>query len=183
MKLTACFVAAALLLATGTLAQAPAPGKITLAAGILRNYDAVKRNLQEAADKMPDADYSFKPTPEIRSYGQLFGHVANAQFGTCAAAKGEPNPNQGNDNERKTTKAEFVKALNDSFAYCDPVYRSLTDETAVQFIKRGQNEIARAVALTDNVAHNDEMYGISTVYLRLKGHVPPSTEREMQKKR
>lgn len=140
------------------------------------------RNLVESANKMPEADYGFKPAPEIRSYRQLFGHVANSQFGACAAAKGEPNPNQGTNNEQKTMKAEFLKALNDSFAYCDPVYKALTDATAVEFVKRGQNEVARGVVLANNNAHNDEMYGISTVYLRLKGLVPPSTEAEEQRR-
>ncbi len=93
MKLTACFVAAALLVATGTLAQPPASGKVTLATGILRSYDAVKRNLQEAADKMPEADYSFKPTPEIRNYGQLFGQRAVRHL--CGGQRGAgPQPGQ-----------------------------------------------------------------------------------------
>lgn len=182
MKIASGVVAAVLLVAPTALAQAPAPTRTGLSAGILQNYENIKRNLVESANKMPEADYGFKPTPDIRSYGQLFGHVANSQFGACAAAKGEPNPNQGTNNEQKTTKAEFVKALSDSFAYCDPVYKSLTDATAVEFVKRGQNEVARGAVLAQNNAHNDEMYGISTVYLRLKGLVPPSTEAEEQRR-
>jgi hypothetical protein len=180
MKVTFC-VALAALVATIAAAQQPAPAKITIAAGIQRGYDTIKRNLMEAAEKMPEADYAFKPTPEIRSYGQLFGHVANSQFNTCAAARGEANPNQGNDNEQKTTKAEFVKALTDSFAFCDPAYAALTDETAMQFITLGRNEVMRAVALANNVSHDNEMYGVAGVYMRLKGLVPPSTERQMQR--
>lgn len=53
--------------------------------------------------------------PEVRTHGKLFGHVANAQFNECSAASGVPNPNMGVDNEQKTTKAEIVKALADSF--------------------------------------------------------------------
>ena len=184
MKL-ACLVSAALLSASAASAQPPAaaPAKISLAAGIQRGYDNIKRNLKEAADKMPDAEYGFKPTPDIRSFGQLVGHVANAQFNACSAAKGEGNPNQGNDNEKKTTKAELVKALSDSFAYCDPVFASLTDETAVQFVKQGQNEVARGVVMSGTVTHDNEMYGTASVYMRLKGLVPPSTERQQQMRR
>jgi hypothetical protein len=174
------FVALAALVASTAAAQ-QAPAKISLATGIQRGYDTIKRNLMEAAEKMPEADYGFKPTPDIRSYGQLFGHVANSQFNTCAAARGEANPNQGTDNEQKTTKAEFVKAMADSFAFCDPVYASLTDEAAMQFIRQGQNEVMRGVALSNHVAHNNEMYGVAGVYMRLKGLVPPSTERRMQR--
>ena len=90
---------------------------------------------------MPEADYTFKPgpAPEMRTFGQLFAHVANAQFGSCAAAKGVANPNQGKnlENELKT-KAEFVKALADSFAFCDDAYSALTDQNAMEMVSKGR---------------------------------------------
>ena len=153
-----------------------APQKISLATGLQRSYAGVKLNLTEMAAKMPEADYRFKPTAEVREYGQLFGHVANAQFNACSVAKGEANPNQGNDNEKKTTKLEFVKALADSFAYCDPIFAALTDETALQLVKQGQNEVARGSVLAGVNAHSNEMYGTGVVYMRLKGLVPPSSQ-------
>jgi uncharacterized damage-inducible protein DinB len=162
---------------------APAPMKLTLAAGLRRSYDNIKRNLTEAAEKMPDADFTFKPTPEVRTFGKVFGHVANAQFGACSALKGEPNPNQGTDNELKTTKAEVVKALADSFAYCEGAVSSVTDDTATQLVKQGPNEVARAAILANVIAHGNEMYGTAVVYLRLKGITPPSTERQQQNRR
>ena len=141
MTRTLCFVSAFVLAASAASAQGmaqAAPQKISLAAGLQRTYAGVKLNLTEMAAKMPEADYGFQPTKDVRTYGQIFGHVANAQFGACSVAKGEANPNQGNDNEKKATKAEFVKALADSFAYCDPVFAALTDETAVQLVKQGK---------------------------------------------
>lgn len=180
-------VACGLLFASAALAaQAPpaqAPQKISLAAGLQRSYDNIKRNLTEMAAKMPESDYGFKPTTEVRSYGQLFGHIANSSFNACAAARGVANPNQGNDNEKKTTKAEFEKALADSFAFCDPAFASLTDASAGELVKQGQNEVARGAVLANNVAHDNEMYGTGVVYMRLKGLVPPSTERAQQMRR
>ena len=186
MTRTLCLVSVFALAASAASAQGmgqQAPQKISLASGLQRSYAGVKLNLTEMAAKMPEADYLFQPTKEVRTYGQLFGHVANAQFGACSAAKGEANPNQGNDNEKKATKAEFVKALADSFAYCDPVFAALTDETAVQLVKQGMNEVARGSVLAGLNAHSNEMYGTGVVYMRLKGMVPPSTERAMQMRR
>ncbi|MFN8062921.1 MAG: DinB family protein [Vicinamibacterales bacterium] len=160
-----------------------APQKVTLAAGLQRSYNNLKTNLTQSAEKMSEADYAFKPTPDVRSFGQLFGHVANSQYNACSAVKGEANPNQGNDLEKKTTKAEFTKALADSFAYCDAAFASLTDENAGQLVKQGQNEVARASILANVIAHGNEMYGTNVVYLRLKGIVPPSTERAQQTRR
>ena len=86
--------AAALLLpATAVAQQAPAaPQTFTLAATLIRTYQNLQRNLTEAAEKMPDADYAFKPTGDVRPFGQLVAHVALSQFGTCAALKSDPAP-------------------------------------------------------------------------------------------
>jgi hypothetical protein len=179
MKLTTIAATLAVLIApAGAVAQA-APTTTGMAAGIQRDYATVKLNLTEAAANMPEENYLFEPNPEIRNFGELFGHVANAQFGNCAVAKGEANPNQGKDQELlNKSKAQYVAALKASFDYCDPVYAALTDQSALEMVKRGANEIARGAVLSNNNAHSNEMYGTSAVYIRLKGLVPPSTERQ-----
>ena len=163
-------------------AQQPAAQTIGLATTLQRAYATVKMSLTQSAEKMPEADYSSKPStmPEVRTFGKLFGHVANAQFGSCAAAQGVPNPNQGNDLETKTTKAEFIKGLADSFAFCDAAFSSLTDQSALEMVRQGQNQVTRAGVLLNLIAHSNEMYGTSGVYLRAKGLVPPSTENAAQ---
>ena len=180
MKSLLTLVAGVFLSVAPAAAQVPAGQTITLSIAIQRGYAGVKQNLSEMAAKMPEGDYTFKPgpAPEMRTFGQLFAHVANAQFGSCAVAKGVANPNQGKnlENELKT-KAEFVKALADSFAFCDDAYSALTDQNATEMVKQGQNTIARAALLANNVSHDNEMYGTGAVYMRAKGMVPPSTER------
>ena len=180
MKRVFCIVSG-LVLATGAAsAQAPGGGApVGIATGLQRQYAGLKANLTQSAEKMPEADYNFKPANEIRSFGQLWGHVADAQFGQCTQAKGGANPMQGQSLEQKTTKAEVVKALADSFAYCDEVFAALTDASASEMLTGGRGgPTARSVALLGVIAHGSEMYGIGTVYLRLKGIVPPSTENQ-----
>jgi uncharacterized damage-inducible protein DinB len=147
---------------------------------IFSGYNAIKRNLTESAVKVPEADYSFQPTKEVRNFAQIFDHIANTQFSYCAAAKGEANPNKDDFEKTATTKAAVIKALADSFAYCDTVYSTLTDAKAAEMIKSGQNEIARAGRLIGNVAHDNEHYGNLVTMMRIKGMVPPSTERMQQ---
>ena len=146
-------------------------------------YARIKGLLVASADKLSEADYAFKPTNEIRGYGQLWGHVANFQYGQCAQARGVPNPNQGNNLEQTaTTKAAVVKALADSFAFCDEAFASLTDQSAVEMVTGGRGgPRARAVILSAVLEHGNEMYGIGTVYQRLKGVVPPSTEQQQNR--
>ena len=166
------------LAASAAAAQPPPPGpwgpRWVFSAATRR----LKNNITSSAEKMPEADYFFKPTPDIRSYGQLWAHVADAQFGQCSGAKGVPNPRQGQPSfETLTTKAEIVKAVADSFAFCDDAFSSLTDASASEMISNGRGgQQSRAVALLGVFGHGSEMYGIGTVYLRLKGQIPPSTE-------
>lgn len=183
MKVSICLVSAFVLTASVASAQAPAGGgqKVNLATGLQRAYANIKLNLTEAAEKLPEADYTYTPSKDIRPFGGQLAHVANSQFNSCAAAKGEPNPNQGQNLEQtKKTRAEIIKALADSFAFCDPAFAALTDQSAVELVRQGMNEVARGAVLSNLIAHSNEEYGIITVYLRTKGIVPPSTERGMR---
>ena len=163
-------------------AQPPAAGQpTTIAVAVQRGYNNVKMNLTQMVDKVSDADYGFKlgTQPETRTFGQLFAHIAQSQFGTCAAVKGVPNPMMGRQLETELkTKAEFVKALNDSFAFCDDAYAGLNDQNATELIRQGQGQTQRAAILANNVVHDNEMYGTGAAYLRSKNIVPPSTERQ-----
>jgi uncharacterized damage-inducible protein DinB len=175
-----------------TVAYSQAPGgqmqgqKIGLATSLQRGYNGFKTNFTAAAEKMPEADYSFKPgsTPEARTYAQVIAHIAQAQFGQCSGLKGVPNPMAGKQLEQELkTKAEVTKALADSFAMCDELFANLTDASATEMVKAGQNEQTRAASLYGVIVHGNELYGTAAVYLRSKNIVPPSTENAQRGRR
>ena len=175
--------AAALLVATTAFAQMPATGqKIGLATSLQRGYAGIKANFTAAAEKMPEADYMYKvgSTPEARTYGQLIAHIAQSQFGQCSGLTGVPNPMQGKNLEQELkTKAELTKALADSFALCDKAFEAVTDASATELVKAGQNEQTRAASMYGVIVHANEIAGTAYAYLRSKNIVPPSTERAM----
>jgi uncharacterized damage-inducible protein DinB len=76
--------------------------------------------------------------------------------------------------------------LNDSLVYCDRVYAATTDANFAQPVQiahvngMGSTNTVRGAVLMYNIAHNNEHYGNLAVYMRLKGHVPPSTARRVQ---
>ena len=182
-RVTSLVSALVVIFAIATFAQPPGGGqggqKIGLATSLQRGYNAFKTNFTQAAAKMPDADYNFKPgaTPEARTYTQVIAHIAQAQFGQCSGMKGVPNPMQGKQLEQDLkTKAEVTKALADSFALCDDLFAQVTDANATEMVKAGMNEVTRAAALYGVIVHGNEMYGTAAVYLRSKNLVPPSTE-------
>lgn len=137
-------------------------------------YNMVKEYVTKAAASMPEADYAFKPTPEVRSFGALLGHVANATGMICTAANGGKSPLTGNAEQLKT-KAEVQKALADSFAACDAVWAAATPAWNTERAPLFGNPQTRMAVLTFNTAHTMEHYGNIVTYLRLKGIVPPSS--------
>jgi uncharacterized damage-inducible protein DinB len=138
-------------------------------------WDGVKNNVVRAAEKMPEENYAFKPVPEVRSFGQLIGHVADAQFMLCAIAKGEKRAPAGVE-KSKTTKADLVASLKESVAYCDAVYAEMTGAKATETIKMFGRDRTRLGALLMNTSHSNEHYGNIVTYMRIKGLVPPSSE-------
>ena len=182
MKRLIYFASAAILLVAATTysQQPPAAGqKIGLATSLQRGYAGIKTNFTQAAEKMPEADYTFKPgsTPEARTYAQVIAHIAQSQFGQCSNLKGVPNPMAGKQLEQELkTKAEVTKALADSYALCDDLFAQLTDASATEMVKQGPNEVTRAASLYGLIVHGNEMAGTAYVYLRSKNIVPPPTE-------
>jgi uncharacterized damage-inducible protein DinB len=153
------------------------------AATVKAMHATIRRNLAEAAAAMPAEEYSFKATPQVRSFAELIGHVVNANFFFCSQAKGEPAPTKENF-ERTADKTALVKGLNDALAYCDDVYNGTTDANVNQLITMAgpaKKQTSRGSVLVFNTTHNNEHYGNIIVYMRLKGHVPPSTARAQQK--
>ena len=139
-------------------------------------YTLVSGEVIAAAQKMPEENYSFKPTAEVRSFGQLVGHVADAQYGMCSTAIGEPNPMKAIE-KTKTSKADLVAALKDAVSYCTQAFAGMTDAQGGQMVKLMNYNVAKLTVLSVNTAHTDEHYGNMVTYLRLKGIVPPSSER------
>lgn len=164
----------AVVVCTGAAAAAQSADPMITA--IKRQNDLFKGSIAKAAEKMSEPDYAFKPTPEVRSFGELVGHVANANYMICSTVAGEKSPSTSNIEKTATTKAALVKALNDAFAYCDGVYAKLTPEAAVQEVKLFGNMQPRLGALSFNNAHNMEHYGNMVTYMRMKNLVPPTSE-------
>ena len=155
-------------------ASAQAPGN-PFSAGLRTDYQTIRDFVIRAAEKMPDASYAFKPSPDVRSFGQQVAHVSDDQYNLCAPAKGETWKAAYTDIEsRLSTKADLVPALKAAFAYCDGAYQALTDASGAE-LATGRSR-TRFGMLNWNLWHTWEHYGNMVVYLRMNGLVPPSSE-------
>ena len=144
-----------------------------ISADAKQGYASIKGILLKSADKMPDENYSFRTTPQVRTYGEMIAHVADVQMALCAMVKGEQK--KGNA-AGKTSKADLTAVLKASFDYCDPVYDSMTDVAGAQMVKMFGHDSSKLGVLNFNITHDNEMYGQMVAYMRIKGIVPPSSE-------
>ncbi|MCS6951601.1 MAG: DinB family protein [Bryobacterales bacterium] len=163
-----------LMMATAA-ALAQGPDLKTLIGGAQALQNTIKNYVLKSAEKMPEEHFAFKPVPEVRSFAALLGHIADAQYAFCSAVLGEKNPAPGVE-KTKTTKAELTAALQEAFAYCDKAY-AISDAQAAELVKFFGAERTKLNVLSFNTAHTWEHYGNLVTYMRMKGIVPPSSER------
>jgi uncharacterized damage-inducible protein DinB len=177
MRFLLAFVVAAFLAMSIPFAQAPAaPAGDPWTAAARAQFAIVKGYLTKTAEKVSEDLYAFKPTPEVRSFGQLLGHTADSNYAICAAALGEKPPVAGIE-KTKTTKTDLMRALNDALAYCDKAFAAMDGAKGAEPIKFFGGQQPRLAVLWFNTAHDFEHYGNLVTYMRLKGIVPPSSER------
>ena len=183
--MTKITTALTILLAIGTAtlsAQPPAQPRPpqTLSMYLQGQYANIKNNLIASAEKIPAEHFSFRPTPEVRTVAELFGHTMEAQYAYGTNVKGGANPATGKQFEKTVTaKADVVKMVKDAFAHCDDAYAALTDANAIEMITAGVapnlRQLSRANQLAQLIVHGNEHYGNLVTYMRIKGIVPPSS--------
>ena len=132
-------------------------------------------NIVKAAEKMPEESYAFKPSHDVRSFAQLVGHVSDAAYLFCSAAKGEQKGPMNIEKE-KSSKADLVAAAKEAVAYCNAVYSDMTDAKGAEMVKFFGSDRTRLGVLIFNNAHTMEHYGNMVTYMRIRGIVPPSSE-------
>lgn len=161
----------------GTLSGQGAASGQPQAQALRTAWDGAKKNMVESSTIMDEANYGFKPVDTVRTFGQILGHVAGANYVFCSAARGEKPPHAEDAFEKLATKAEIVKAVADSMAYCDRVLAGATDATLGETIDMpfGMGKGPRASAVIMNIGHLNEHYGNLVTYFRIKGIVPPSS--------
>ena len=143
-------------------------------------FAIVKADLTKTAEQVTEENYAFKPTPDVRNLGALIGHVADASYYFCSTASGAANPMKGTSVEKtKTSKADLQKALNDALAFCDAQLNAMTDAKGAEMVDFFGGKQPRIAVFAFNTAHDFEHYGNLVTYMRLKGMVPPSSQKGM----
>ena len=153
----------------------------TLVVEVQNIFNNIKNNMTKAADQFPEDKYGWSPTPDVRTWGGLYGHIIDDNNGACFLLAGETAAQPRLDNGGKPTdaaknlkKADIVKALAESFARCDKAFAAVTTENMLE--RNGTGNRSKIGALIYNTQHINEHYGNVVTYMRLQGMVPPSSQ-------
>jgi uncharacterized damage-inducible protein DinB len=141
----------------------------------VKEWERAKVYTKEYLDAATEETFSFKPTADMRSFGEQMLHLSEANYGMASAASGIPSPVKFGELEKGSlkTKAEISKAVLDSYDFAINAAKSLTDEKMATNVKMFNMEMSAETALAKAFEHQTHHRGQTTVYLRLKGLKPP----------
>ncbi|MBI3404777.1 MAG: DinB family protein [Acidobacteria bacterium] len=159
-------------------AKAPAAAK-SASTEALDNWNRIGKKLIEMAEDFPEAKYNYKPTPEVRSFGEVLLHAASSHYGFTNSAAGKVLFNADDDPKPGTfkNKAEIVafvkKSVEDGVA-------EMKEKGEAGMAKEAKhpwsNRMARLTSISNDVVmHSCEHYGNLVVYYRLNKLVPPES--------
>jgi hypothetical protein len=176
-----CAVAGLAGLTSSGVAVGQAPAGASAPAGpageVQGNYARLKAFVMKSAEEMPAEDYTFKPTPEVRTFARVVNHITEAQMHSCGAANRTAADALAKVPPETADKAAIVDGLKASFAECDKAFAALTDANLGEMLEAGKTKRSRVGLMWGTVSHDNEQYATLALYMRLKGLVPPSSEK------
>jgi uncharacterized damage-inducible protein DinB len=178
--IAAAVVAVAVFPMTG-LAAEPTPPPPGVRGDLLVWISDAETKLNELAQTVPEGKFNWKPGKDIRSVGDVFMHVAAANYG-IPAFLGVPAPegfNLATYEKTLTKKADVAKAMADSFVHVKAAITNAKDadlDKPVEFF--GTKTTVRGAYMIV-LAHAHEHLGQSIAYARMNKITPPWTARDM----
>jgi uncharacterized damage-inducible protein DinB len=157
------------------LAAVPAAAQSSATAAARLLWEGNRDYITASAADVPKELYSYRPTPAVRTFGEIIGHVAGSQNMFCAMVLGEKVPDEDAIQKTATTKAALVDALKKSNDYCAKAYATTDAANAAMVDLFGQQR-SKLFALLTNASHDAEHYGNIVTYMRMNKMVPPSSK-------
>lgn len=155
------------------------PATVPKAVGMVADWERAKAYTLEYLSAADEAVITFRPTPEMRSFGQQMLHLAESNYGFASAASGGQSPVAFGQLEKAYDRYEsrdsltsiVMKSYDFAIAALKTVDESRMDE-AVKIFNRF--EMSRKEVFLKAFEHQTHHRGQTTVYLRLKGIKPPN---------
>ncbi|GAB2563854.1 DinB family protein [Spirosoma areae] len=143
---------------------------------MIEDWERAKAYTKAYLDAMPEDGYDFRPTPDIRSFAQQYLHTAAVNYRYINFATGQPNPYPGDDLEKvkeMQSKAAVTKVTMESYDAVILALKNLTKTQAQEKAVYYRWETTKEMIFRKGLEHLSHHRGQTTLYLRLKGVIPP----------
>ena len=156
---------------------APLPG---LVAEVKTMYTNVQNYITKAVEQFPADKLAWQPTPTVRTWARLIGHITDDNNGACYLLAGETTrppradaPDGQESPASKLSKDDLLKGYKESVERCNKAFAALTEANMTE--RNGTSNRSKIGVLMYNTSHTNEHYGNIVTYMRLQGMVPPSS--------
>jgi len=166
-------IVSVLFVTTAALAQTVNPVSTALKANLARSA----KNMVAAAEEMPADKFSYAPTPESMTFGQLTLHVATSNQGLCHLISGTPAPAKITLT-KDSPKDQLVAALKSAFDYCTTSLANLDDSKLGSEVSMGSRTMTQAALILTTSDDWADHYSQQAAYLRLNGLLPPTAQKK-----
>jgi uncharacterized damage-inducible protein DinB len=159
-----------LLLAVAVAAALPLRAQDDCKAAVVKHLKNSREFTLNVAKVMPEADYSFKLTPQQMSFSEQLVHLSQGMTYFLSAFKGEkPNPPK----PASMNKSDVIAFVGNTFDQAISTVSALTPEQLSKTYSGGGQSSTGVDLLIGLVAHNAHHRASAEMYLRAKGLQPP----------
>ena len=156
----------------------PLPGLVT---EVKTMYTNVHNFITRSVEQFPAEKLAWQPTPAVRTWARLIGHITDDNNGACYLLAGETTrparvdaPDGQESPASKLSKDDLLKGYKESVERCNKAFAAVTEANMAERNgpTGGRSKIG---TLMYNTSHTNEHYGNIVTYMRLNGMVPPSS--------
>jgi len=154
------------------------PGVTGYRSEVLAEVIVQQDKFTRLAEAIPADKYAWRPSPDVRSFAEVFLHVASANYNLYKLV-GTPPPtglDLKNIEKSTTDKAKVIATLKDSYAHAKKAITAMPDADLDKSMDWFGGKITERGILLFVVRHGAEHLGQSIAYARFIGVVPPWAE-------
>ena len=171
-------ISALLLLAASAAAQStPAQASSPVSTALRDILPGRQKNTVAAVEAMPADKFSYKPTADQMTFGQLVVHMAETNYLLCGKAAAAPAP-KVDEGKGTDSKDKLVAALKASFDFCSGALEKMDDSKLAETTEGfGGKQVTRAWFSLVLAGAWADHYAEAAMYLRLNGVLPPTAKK------
>jgi uncharacterized damage-inducible protein DinB len=185
MKISPVLILALALPFAASAQQPPAaPQSNQITATFRARTMGMQHNLAQAFDSIPEAKFSYKPTPAQLTIGYIAQHLANDNyffcnnFGAMKATRAPEDSTTADSVKATWPKATLVEKLKASFTFCENAFAQLDDaklvDPVVLTFNGNSRTVPRVTMVLGHVMDMTDHYSQISNYMRLNGMLPPT---------